>query len=167
MSNDCNERTPPDREDDEVNRMTASHFDDLGRTDEPPIFGLPAGNWFNMAVEQALGHPLIDLKVYLDQDPTSDEAIWLVGFEDMEADYNLVMVTIPDQESTDWSAVEEIIATTISDESHPQSKWIFCGESRLEYDEELMMAQDDISEDRIGQLSPDEDWNLGADQYQD
>ena len=85
----------------------------------------------------------------------------------MEADYNLVMVTIPDQESTDWSAVEEIIATTISDESHPQSKWIFCGESRLEYDEELEMALEDILMDNFDGLSPDEDWNLGADQYQD
>ena len=167
MSNDCNPNPNPPPIDDDPNRGTASHFDDLGRTDEPPIFGLPAGNWFNMAVEHALGHPIIDLKVYLDQDPTSEEAIWLVGYEDMEADYNLFMVTIPDQYSTDWSYVEEIIATTIEQESHLYSKWIFCGESRLEYEEELEMAQDDISEDRIGQLSPDEDWNLGADQYQD
>tara|TARA_Y100000758_G_C16033490_1_gene415494 strand:+ start:433 stop:933 length:501 start_codon:yes stop_codon:yes gene_type:complete len=137
------------------------------RTHSPPIFGQPDGRWLNYPVESVPEYPLEDLKVFLDDDPTSNEAIWLVRFEEEDGEWATFMTTIQDAETTDWSAVKAQILTTIFDEEHPQSKWISVDESRIESDDNLLDAITAIQDDEIEALLADLDWDSEGHQYQD
>ena len=137
------------------------------RTHPPPIFGHPAGTWAEIPVESVPEYPIEHLKVFTDRDPTADDHIWLIGYEEVDGTWSGFWFAMEETESGYWDAVKAQILTTIFDDEEAVAKWISIEESRYEYEDSMIEAMMAIEDDEIGSQSLDFDWDSEGHQYQE
>jgi len=137
------------------------------RNQDPPIFGHPDGRWRNIPVILVPEYPLDTLRVYFDNDPTSEDTIYLVGYEEIDGTWTGFWFVVGSEEPGYWDAVKAQILDTIFSEDEASANWVSIEDSRLEYEDSMIEAMIEIEDDEIGSQSLDFDWDSEGHQYQD
>jgi hypothetical protein len=125
--------------------------------DEGAIFLPSEGYWFDIPVNRWPHFDILDLKVYNDDDPTSEDAILLCRFQDDEGDVVIAWTTIVDLETLDSEATELILETMIYHDNDPSITVDSCTDCPIESDEDWAEIMEAFEQDEIERLRAEKD----------
>lgn len=150
----------PNAEDDGTLRVPISERP----LDEGAIFLPSLGHWGSLPVEDYPDYDLIDLKVYLDDDPTSEDAILLIRYYDEDEDIVVQWKPISQEKVTDCSDVEMLLDLMIYHPDESDSNIEYCTDCWDESQEDMLCLMVAISKDQIEILQAEnqqirDDWS--------
>jgi len=128
------------------------------------IFLPSNGFWYDLPVNRWPHYDLLDLKVYQDDDPTSDDAILLIRYQDDEGDIVIQWIGIEAEKTLDREAVDLMLDLMIYHQNDDYGTVETCTDCPVEADEEWVEIIEAIENDEIERLQAEkqifqDDWS--------